>query len=114
MLTGCLVFAGHILGITSFNPQNFPAIQGLFLQFMDVKGRLREAWGHSLGLTAIGCPGFEPRSVELKSSVLSSLLHESFPEKSHLCSALLDTVQKKQPRRFSLEEQKWRMGRLEF
>lgn len=94
MLIGCLVLAGHILGITSFNPQNFPAIQGLFFQFMDVKVRLREAWGHSFGLTAIGCPGFEPRSVEVKSSALSSLLHESFPEKSHLCSALLDTVQK--------------------
>lgn len=57
MLTRCLVLAGHILSITSFNPQNFPAIQGLFLQFMDMKVRLREAWGHSLGLTAIGCPG---------------------------------------------------------
>lgn len=84
------VLAGHILGVTSFNPQNFPAIQGLFLQFMDMKVRLREAWGHSLGRTAL----WVSRSVEVKSSALSSLLHQSFPEKSHLCSAILDTVQK--------------------
>ena len=52
--------------------------------------RLREAWGHSLGRTAL----WVSRSVEVKSSALSSLLHQSFPEKSHLCSAILDTVQK--------------------
>lgn len=42
MSTRCLVLAGHILGVISFNPWNFPAIQGLLFQFMDMKLRLRE------------------------------------------------------------------------
>lgn len=50
-------------GVTSFNLQNGPAIQGLLSQFMDVKLRLKEAWGLSCGLAAIGWPAFKPRSI---------------------------------------------------